>query len=45
MSLREAGWLIPEPKQEANQYILDEVTLSDVEEVEDHADSGYDPFD
>lgn len=47
VSLREAAGLVPlaEPKQEANQYILDEDTHSDDEEDEDHADSDYDPFD
>lgn len=43
VSLREAAGLVPlaEPKQEANQYILD----VDDEEDEDHADFDYDPFD
>lgn len=45
--LRETAGLVPlaEPKQEANQFILDEDTQSDVEEDEDQADSDYDPFD
>lgn len=46
VSLREAAGLVQlaEPKQEANQFILDEDTQSDVEEDEDQADSDYDPF-
>lgn len=46
VSLREAARLVPwaEPKQEANQYILDEDTNSKDEEDEDHADSDNDPF-